>query len=205
MLTSWWQESASTECTAINRGRHAANNHLDYILRFLASIPQFHATLSTTRWKRDFHENFILKHWTHVIHTGFLVLFYSSRPSNAYMHQLTRPSLVQVRVCRLFDDNPSSYPIMFHCQIDLRNMSQCKFKSKVFHQEKAFKNVVRKMTAILSRPQCVKTNHINALVFIIWHAIQVVIWVLHMLHFIFVAQWPKKLITLKTVWIFTLN
>ena len=37
---------------------------------------------------------------------------HSPRPSDAFMCQLRRPSLVQIMVCRLFGDNPFSDPLI---------------------------------------------------------------------------------------------
>ena len=42
----------------------------------------------------------------------------SPRPSDAFMCQLRRPSLVQIMVCRLFGDNPLSDPLITSCQSD---------------------------------------------------------------------------------------
>ena len=53
---------------------------------------------------------------------------------------------------------PLSEPMLEYCHLELRNKLQWKLKrnSYTLIQENAFQNVVWKMAAILSRPQCVK-------------------------------------------------
>ena len=41
--------------------------------------------------------------------------FNSLRPSDAYMSQLTRPSLVQIMACRLVGAKPLSEPMLEYC------------------------------------------------------------------------------------------
>ena len=41
--------------------------------------------------------------------------FNSLRPSDAYMRQLTRPSLVQIMACRLVGAKPLSEPMLEYC------------------------------------------------------------------------------------------
>ena len=56
----------------------------------------------------------------------------------------------------LFDNKPLSEPMLTYCQLDPKNEDISKkfhFKFRVFIQENAFENIVRKMEAILSRSQ----------------------------------------------------
>ena len=46
------------------------------------------------------------------------MLFTSSPPSDAYMHRIGSV-LVQIMVCRLFADKPSSESVLGYCQLDL--------------------------------------------------------------------------------------
>ena len=78
-------------------------------------------------------------------------------PSDAYMGQSTRPSLVQIMACCLVG---TSHYLNQCCNIvnsNLRNKRQWNLKrnSYIFIQENAFENVVREMVAILSRLQWV--------------------------------------------------
>ena len=75
------------------------------------------------------------------------------------MHQWPGSSLVQVMAWRLFDAKPLPEPMLPYCQLDFweqitYNLHQ---NSIIFIQENVFENVVWKMAAILSRPQCVNT------------------------------------------------
>ena len=64
------------------------------------------------------------------------VCFNSWRMSDAYMHQYTMPSLVQIMACRLFGDNPLSEPMMVYCQFDPKGHIPMKLKYKSFHSKK---------------------------------------------------------------------
>ena len=66
------------------------------------------------------------------------------RRSDAYMRQLTMPSLVQIMACRLLGDNPLFELMMVKNQ--LRNIFQWNFtwNSKLFIQEHAYENAVCK-------------------------------------------------------------
>ena len=82
----------------------------------------------------------------------------SLRPSDAYMHQQIRPSLVEIMACRLVGAKPLSEPMLEYCKYsNLTNKLQSNLKrnSYIFIQENSFENVVWKMAAILSQPQCV--------------------------------------------------
>ena len=82
----------------------------------------------------------------------------SSRPSDAYMRQQTRPSLLHIMACRLTGAKPSSEPMLDYCY--LRNKLQWNLNqdSNIFIQQNAFESVVCETAAILSRPQCVKPS-----------------------------------------------
>ena len=78
-----------------------------------------------------------------------------------------RSSLVQIMACRLFGGNPLSEPMMYYCQLDPweKNFSQIVLEIKTFSFKKIhLKNIVWKMSAILSRPQCVKEGQRLAIV-----------------------------------------
>ena len=62
----------------------------------------------------------------------------SRRPSDAYICQLTVPSLVQIMGCRLFGDTPLSEPMMVYCQFDPKERVSMKFhlNFKSFHSRK---------------------------------------------------------------------
>ena len=90
------------------------------------------------------------------------IVFYPSgslRAIDAYMHDMRnqpKPSLVQIMACRLFGAKPLSEQC---CIIENKLQSNCVRKSNSFMQEIVFENVVCKMAAILSRPQCVKAEY----------------------------------------------
>ena len=46
------------------------------------------------------------------------ILFNSLRPIAAYMHQQTKPTLVQIMACCLFGTKPLSEPMLIYCQLD---------------------------------------------------------------------------------------
>ena len=88
------------------------------------------------------------------------IIINSLRPSDAAMHQQTRPSLVQMMSCHLFGIKPLSEPVVVYCQMDLGNKLQWNFdwNSKVFIEENAHENVVCQMLAILPQPQCINSK-----------------------------------------------
>ena len=61
-------------------------------------------------------------------------------------------------VCRLVGAKPLPEPMLENCYLDPRNRLQWNVNRNlyIFIQENPFENVVWKMAAILSRPQCVK-------------------------------------------------
>ena len=81
----------------------------------------------------------------------------SLRPSDAYMRQKTSHHWVQRMACPLDGAKPLSEPMPEYCNLTLRNKLQWNFNrySNIFIQENPFQNVVWKIAAILSRPQCV--------------------------------------------------
>ena len=94
-----------------------------------------------------------------------IVVVNSFRPSDAYMLQWSIPSLVHITGCRLAGAKPLSDQSWNIDNWNLRNKFQWNLKWNLYksNQENAF--VVWKMTAILSRPQCV--NAARGL--ICWH------------------------------------
>ena len=110
-LLPWWEKKIQ--------------NWLHYYIRdhFVYAPSQWEMTLhcnvishwlgAYTKWSLYIHTNVnIMSHWNlslGMIH-GFLV-FNSLRPGDAYMHQCTRPSLVQIMACHLFGVNPLSEPM----------------------------------------------------------------------------------------------
>ena len=82
----------------------------------------------------------------------------SLKPSDAYVRHQPRPSLVQIMSWRLFGTKPLSEPMMYYCHSDPEEEASVKLYSKFtyFHCKNALEQVVWKMTAILSRPKCVK-------------------------------------------------
>ena len=71
----------------------------------------------------------------------------SLRPSDAYLRQQSRPSLVQIMACRLAGAKPLSEPKMEYCWLHPWEQTSVKYWSKLIYshsQENAFENV-RKM------------------------------------------------------------
>ena len=68
------------------------------------------------------------------------------------------PSLVHIMACHLVSTKPLSDPMLEYYYQILRNKIQWNFyqNSYIFIQENPFQNVVWKMVAFLSQPQCVK-------------------------------------------------
>ena len=69
-----------------------------------------------------------------------------------------KPSLVQIMACRLVSAKPLSELMLDIVHWKLRNKLQWNLNCNlyIFIQENAFENVIWKMAASLSRPQCVK-------------------------------------------------
>ena len=86
--------------------------------------------------------------------------WYLNSLNDAYMRPPSRPSLVQIIACHLFGAKPLSEPTLAYYQMDLRKIFQWNLNknTSILIRENAFENTVRKMAAILSRPQCVKPN-----------------------------------------------
>ena len=76
-------------------------------------------------------------------------------PRAAYMHHQTRPSLFQKMACRMFGAKPLSEPMLDRYQWHF-NEILIKIQ-QFFTEENVFDNIICKMSAILSRPHCVKT------------------------------------------------
>ena len=74
------------------------------------------------------------------------------------MRQKPNPLLVQIMICRLFGPKLLYEPILEYCLIYHWEQTSVKSYTKFmhFHSRKNIRNVVWKMAAILSRPQCVK-------------------------------------------------
>ena len=88
-----------------------------------------------------------------------LVTINSFSPSAAYILQWIRSALVQIMAWCLVGAKQLSEPMLEYFMRTIRNKLQWDFNRNlyIFVQENAFENVVWKMAAILSRPQCVKT------------------------------------------------
>ena len=82
----------------------------------------------------------------------------SLRPSDAYMRLWTRPSVIQIMTCCLTGAKPLSDQCCDIVNWTPRNKLQWNLNQNLytFIQENAFENVVWKIVAILSGPQCVK-------------------------------------------------
>ena len=82
------------------------------------------------------------------------------KPDYACMCQKTRPSLVQILVCCPIDAKPFFEPMLAYWQIDKNEHISMKFdlKKKRFRSRQSLKKIARKMVAIFSHSQCVKTN-----------------------------------------------
>ena len=80
------------------------------------------------------------------------------RPSDAYRHHYSKPSLVQIMAWRFLGAKPLSDPMLTYCELDPLEYISVKFNHNlnIFIQENAFENVVRKLAAILPRHQYVK-------------------------------------------------
>ena len=65
--------------------------------------------------------------------------------------------------CRLAGAKPLSEPLLEYGWLDPWEQTSVKSQSMfyIFIQENAFENVVRKLSAVLSRPQCVKGYEIG--------------------------------------------
>ena len=94
----------------------------------------------------------------------------------AYMRQQGRLSLVQTMVCRLFGAKPLSELMLDYCKLDLANIFQwnVNLNTTILIDKNAFEDVVRKMAAILSRPQCV--NDISRYSFGLGETLYLVVW-----------------------------
>ena len=90
-----------------------------------------------------------------------MLIINSSRQCDAYMHHRTGSWLVQVMACRLISTKPLSDQCQLIVNWSLWNELQWNFNWNwnIFIQGNAFGNVVCKMAAILSQPQCVKSKH----------------------------------------------
>ena len=82
-------------------------------------------------------------------------------PSEAYMHSLTRSSLVQVMPCRRFDTKTLTEPSLIYSQLNPGKYISMKFylKFESFIHENAFQNSSTMLGSfILSWPQCVNSK-----------------------------------------------
>ena len=83
----------------------------------------------------------------------------SLRPSDAFMHQYTKPSLIQIMACRLMGAKPLSDQMLVYCSLGHWEWTSVNLESKfkLFIEGNAFENVVCKMSSAkcLPRPQCV--------------------------------------------------
>ena len=90
---------------------------------------------------------------SHGLHPPISISYLTHWGREMHICQWTRPSLVQKMACRLLGVRPSYEPMCW----TLRNRIQWNINLNwnIFIQENAFENVVWKMAAILSWPQCV--------------------------------------------------
>ena len=65
--------------------------------------------------------------------TIYNIMVNSLRPSDAYMHHQTQPSLLQIMVCRLFSAKPIFEPMFTYCQWDPKEQNSVKLWSKFEH------------------------------------------------------------------------
>ena len=102
--------------------------------------------------------------------TSYLHAVISMSPNDAYMRQSIRPSLVQIRACRLSGAKPLSKPMEVYGQLDLRNKLQWNFhdqNTRNFIEWNLFVKIVCKMAAVLFTSQCV--NLLQLLVFVCYN------------------------------------
>ena len=96
-------------------------------------------------------------HWfgTRLLVMTSLYRVNSLRPSDAYMCQWTKSSLVQIMAFRLFGAKPLSKPMLEYCQLEPAEPTSVTFKSKfnIFIQEMYWK-----MSSPKSRPFCLGLN-----------------------------------------------
>ena len=102
-------------------------------------------------------------------------------PSDASMRQLTRPLLVEIMACRLFDVKPLSEQWWHIFLWALTNKRQGNFnrKSNFFIEQYANQIVVFEMAAILSRPQSINRQEKNELNY--WNSFSIKDPVVHIL------------------------
>ena len=87
--------------------------------------------------------------WDHILtHWGWV----------RHIRRCIMSTLFQIMTCRLGGAKPSSEPMLSHWQLDPWKQTSVKFGSRLhnFQSSKCIENVVCKILAILSRPQCVK-------------------------------------------------
>ena len=71
----------------------------------------------------------------------------SLSPSATYMHHQTRPSLVQIMACWLYDAKPLSKPMVAYFQLDMGTYFN-EIWIKVKNEENEIENVISKMEVI---------------------------------------------------------
>ena len=81
----------------------------------------------------------------------------SLRPNGTYMRHQTRGSLVQIITCHYLNQ----WCIIVNQTLIIKLQSNCIQNSHIFIQENAFENVVWKMSAIMSRPQCANLTQLR--------------------------------------------
>ena len=96
-------------------------------------------------------------------------VFNSLKPSDAYMHQQTKPPLIQIMARHLFSAKPLSEPMLIYCQLvpSEINFSETSMEIKTF----SFKKMHLKMLSGKWRSFCltlklVKSSHCNS--FEVW-------------------------------------
>ena len=82
----------------------------------------------------------------------------SLKPSEAYMRQENKPSMVQLMACRLFITKSFSKSMMTCCDLNPEKNIQWNLKTTTFIQKNYFENVVCKLSAILFQRECVQAG-----------------------------------------------
>ena len=87
----------------------------------------------------------------------------SLSPSDAYMRQWTRSSLIQMKACRLIGENcyPNQWWNIVNWTIGTDLIENFKRNSYIFIHENPFENVEWLMAAVLSLSECVDPSHYN--------------------------------------------
>ena len=89
------------------------------------------------------------------VYFHFLSLLNWLRPSDPYVHQPTRPSLVQIMACHLAGPKTLSKPMVLYCQLDPKGHNSVKF---YFKFKFPLKEMHLKILSAKWRPSCLSLN-----------------------------------------------